>query len=386
VRSGLVVLEMAAAVVLLAAAGLLVRSFLNVYGEPAGFATENVLAFRLAPSNNRHPEREDISRLFADLTERIGTLSGVEDVASSSYLPIEGGIWTNAFSFDDDPERRHSAHVRAVTPNYFDALSIPVVVGRAFNRDDIEGAQEVAIVNESFVRRFLPDGNPIGRALTMNQPSRVIVGVVADTRFQGLEMGSEPEFYTPHVQQSQWWLRRFQWIVVRTAGDPAAAFPRIREIVREMDPTLPISRVTTMREVVGQNVSAPRVRGVLVGVFALVALILAGVGIAGVMAFSVASRARDFGVRVALGARPGGLMRRVLWQGLRLTAAGGVLGLAGALVIGRLLSSLLYGVSAQDPATLVGVIVVLTGTALLASYIPARRILGIDPVEALRSE
>jgi len=385
-RSGLVVLEMAAAVVLLAGAGLLVRSFLNVYGEPPGFATENVLAFRLAPSNSRHPEREDISRFYSELTERIAALPGVVHVASSSYLPIEGGVWMNAFTFDDNPEERYAAHVRASTPDYFDALSIRVVAGRTFDRDDIEGSTEVAVVNEAFVRRFVPDGDAIGKTLTMNEPSRTIVGVVADTRFRGLEMASEPEFYTPHAQQSEWWLRRFQWIVVRTAGDPSAAFPGIREIVRDADPTLPISRLTTMEEVVGQNVSAPRVRGILVGVFAFVALILAGVGIAGVMAYSVASRARDFGVRVALGARPGVLMRSVLWQGLRLTVAGGLLGLLGALATGRLLASLLYGVSATDPVTLVVVTAVLTGTALLASYIPARRILGIDPVEALRSE
>jgi predicted permease len=378
---------MASAVVLLAGAGLLVRSFANVFGEPPGFATENVLAFRLAPSTSRHPERGDITRLYADLTDRIGMVPGVMSVASSSYLPIEGGVWMNGFSFDEEPEENRSAHVRSVTPDYFDALSIPTVLGRGFTPDDIEGSTEVAIVNEAFVRRYIPDGeDPIGTHLTMNRPSRVVVGVVADTRFLGLELAAEPEFYTPHAQQSQWWLRRFQWIVVRTAGEPASAFRRIREIVRQVDPTLPISKVTTMRDIIGEDVSAPRVRGVLVGVFALVALILACVGISGVMAYSVASRAREFGVRVALGARQGELMRGVLWKGLRLTAVGGVVGLVGALAMGRLLSSLLYEVSPTDPATLVGVVVVLTGAALLASYFPARRILGIDPVEALRSE
>jgi len=386
VRSALVVLEIATAVILLAGAGLLLKSFVNVVNEEPGFAVDNVLAFRVAPSGTRHSEREDITRLSESLTERIGSLPEVTAVASSSFVPVAGGGWANGFSFDDRPEDRYQAQVRAVTPDYFTALSIPVLQGRGFGSQDVEGSVEVAVVNEAFVRQFFPDGDPIGARVTMNDPPRVIVGVVADTRFLGLESPAQAEFFTPHAQQSQWWLRRFQWIIVRTVGEPTDAFPRIREIVREVDPTLPITRVTTMEAILGESVTAPRVVGVLVSVFAIVALILAGVGVAGLMAHSINTRAPDFGVRVALGARPATLLNGVVLEGLRLTFLGGVFGILGALALGRVLSSLLYDVSAQDPLTFLGVAAVLGCVALLASYLPARRILRIDPVKSLRME
>jgi len=386
VRSTLVVLEMATAVILLAGAGLLIKSFINVVNEEPGFATENVLAFRVAPSSTRHPDREDVTRLYENLTDRIESLPEVTAVASSNFVPVVGGGWANGFSFDDNPEDRFSAEVRAVTPDYFTALSIPVVEGRGFERRDVEGTTEVAVVNEAFVRQFIPDGEPLGKRVTMNDPSRVIVGVVADTRFRGLESPAGAEFFTPHAQQSQWWLRRFQWIVVRTVGEPTTAFPRVRDMVREVDPTLPITRVTTMHAIIGESVTGPRVVGVLVSVFAIVALILAGVGVAGVMAYNVTTRAPDFAVRVALGARPAALLNGVLLEGLRLTFLGGLFGITGALALGGVLSSLLYDVSAKDPLTFLGVAGVLGGVALLASYFPARRILRIDPVRSLRGE
>jgi len=386
VRSTLVVLEIGTAVILLAGAGLLLKSFMNVVNEEPGFAVENVLAFRVSPSGTRHPEREDITRLYEDLTDRIGSLPEVTAVASSNFVPVAGGGWGNGFSFDDRPDDRFSAQVRAVTPDYFATLSIPVVEGRGFERQDIEGNTEVAVVNEAFARQFFPEGGALGSRVTMNEPSRTIVGVVADTRFQGLESPPQAEFFTPHAQQSQWWLRRFQWIVVRTEGEPTDAFPRIREMVREVDPTLPITQVATMEEILGESVTRPRVVGVLVSVFAIVALILAGVGVAGLVAHSINRRARDFGVRVALGARPATLLNGVLLEGLRLTVLGGVFGIVGALALGGLLSSLLYDVSARDPLTFLGVAAVLGAVALLASYLPARRLLRIDPVESLRME
>jgi predicted permease len=281
-----------------------------------------------------------------------------------------------------------AADERRVTPGFFDAMGVPLLRGRGFTDADRADAPPVTIVSESFARRYFPDGDPLGQRLRIGgvrddaSPWWTIVGVAGSVRSRALDRQPEPEIYLPFAQRAS----RGMSLVVRTAGEPAAVMPLLRDVVGSLDPDLPVSQVATARELARASLASQRFLGSLLGAFAGLALLLAGVGLNGVIAFTVRQRVREIGIRLALGARPGDVLGAVLGRGLRLTAVGLAIGAGGALAAGRTLRGLLYDVSPTDPGTFAAVGVVLTATALFACYWPARRAARLDPVEALRHE
>jgi putative ABC transport system permease protein len=388
-RRSLVVAEVALSFVLLVGAGLLLRSLDAILAVPRGFESENTLTAYVTLPGARYPDSTRQVAFFDDAIARLSRIPGVKSVAVTSSLPIEGGvnggidIPGSSFGADDRPV----AEKRVVSPNYFEAIGARMAAGRAFQPGDRAGAEWVVVVNESFVRRYLPDGNPIGRMVdflwgTPQGVTQRIVGVVADVHEQNLNQPSAPAIYIPAT------LRPIDggYLMVRTDGDPMHALPAIRREVLAIDRHLPLSQVRTLDEVIDGGLSRERFSASLLGSFSLLALCLAAIGIYGLISYGVAQRTSEFGIRAALGAQSGDIVRLVLAQGGMLVALGIILGGAAALGFTRLLSSQLYEVSATDPASFVLAAGVLVAVALLASALPSFRASRLDPVRALRSD
>jgi putative ABC transport system permease protein len=395
-RRALVVAEVAASVALIAAALLLARSFTRLLSVDAGFNPEHVLTLRTSLPPARYPDSASMVRAYADLGRRLRESPGVGSAGAVTGLPLATtrGDWSVVLE-GDAPNRRldRAADWQVVTPGYFEALGIPLKAGRTFTGADAANTLPVIVVNEAMARRFWPDQNPLGRRLTMGRNDRwiTVVGVVADVHHRGLDAIPRPEMYRPHTQFRYGGgpdapaASTLTW-VVRTTGDPRAATSYARAAVQGVDPNLGISDVATMDQVLADSTSDRRLNLMLFALLGGLALALATVGVYGVVAYSVAQRTHELGVRMAVGAQQGDVIRMIVQEGGRLALVGVVAGLALAAAAARLIRGLLFDVSAADPATFVAAPIVLLAIAILASYVPARRATRIDPIIALRGE
>jgi putative ABC transport system permease protein len=387
-RRALVVAEVALAVVLLVGAGLMLRSFDRLQQTDLGFRPDGLLTARVSLYGDRYREPARVADFYRQLFERLSAQPGIAGAAGIGTVFLTATPNSTNFSIEGRPEfpvdERVEVPVDAATPDYFRVMDIPLRRGRFFDERDAAGAAPTVIINETMARRFWRDDDPIGRrikygTLASQGPWMTIVGVVADTRRTGYDAQVRPETYLPHAQSPDGGLM----LLIRTAGDPAAAAPSLRSIVRDLDPALAVQGVQPLSSILVEMTAQRRLNTILLTVFAVVAALLAAVGIYGLIAYSVAQRTRELGVRIALGASAARVMRLVAGEGLVLAGAGVALGLGAALVLGRSMSTLLYGVSASDPATFAAIALVATLTAVSASIVPALRAVRIDPSRSL---
>ncbi|HKQ08085.1 MAG TPA: ABC transporter permease [Blastocatellia bacterium] len=392
-RGLLVVSEIALSLVLLIGAGLLMRSFLKLQSVDPGFNPENVLTMQIDMTGPNYQRAAPVIAFHNQLLERVRALPGVQSAATRSAVPIAADASFSYLAFaiegrPPEPGNRPVAFYNAVSPSFFETMQIPVLKGRPFNEHDVRKAQNVIIINETLARRFFADEEPLGKRMTLNDENpkeedwATIVGVVKDTKPRALAGEAVAEMYMPFDQQPE----PSMSLMIRAAGKPEGIAAAVRGEVQGLDKNQPVYSVRTLEHVLSESVSTPRFRTFLLGVFAAVALILASVGIYGVMSYSVTQRTHEIGVRMALGAQTVDVLNLVVGQGARLAAAGVGIGLLAALALTRLLKSLLFGISATDPVTFVAVTFLLAGVALLACYLPARRASKVDPMIALRYE
>ncbi len=390
-RSALVVAEIAMSLVLLVGAGLLTQSFLRLLNVTPGFNPERVMTLDLAMGRRKYPDSQQQITFLQNLLQRASTLPGVEAVGVVNPLPLNGNFDAYNFSFPGRapaaPGEEPAADRRVISPDYFRAMSIPLQKGRQFSERDVRDAPAVVVINETFARRHFADTDPLGQQIVFtdapNAPAREVVGVVADVRHAGLDAPAGPEYYVPYEQTPATRVT----LVARTASnDPASIMPALRGLIREFDKDLPLWNVRTMNSLLSESVARHRFNMTLLGIFALVALLLASLGIYGVMSYSVTQRTHEIGIRMALGAQGRDILKLVVGQGMILTLAGVLTGVVAAFAVTRAMSSLLFGVSAADPLIFSAVALLLTLVALLACYLPARRASRVDPMEALRYE
>ncbi|HKG93952.1 MAG TPA: FtsX-like permease family protein, partial [Gemmatimonadaceae bacterium] len=383
-RSALVVAEVALAAVLVVGAGLAAKSFARLLDVDSGFQPRNVLAVRLGlPYNRLSGER--VMAQYEALLARIAAVPGVQAVGSAKNFPLRGTgemrgpvIPGSADGRVGDRELR--LPVMHVSADYFRAMGIPLRAGRTFAASDGRSAPPVWVVNEAFARRYFPNESAVGKTLRMGPMSIEIVGVVGDIRQRSLTEPAVPTAYIHYPQN----MRAGMSIAVRTTGDPLRYANAVREAIWSVDPDQTIIGVETMSAIVGGTVARPRLLATLLLLFGVMGLLLGALGIYGVLAFAVSQRRQEIGVRVALGASPRTVLGLVVRQGMTLAVVGVVAGVVGALALTRVMAAVLYEVRATDPATFATVVVVLLGAALAASWLPARRALAIDPVQALR--
>jgi putative ABC transport system permease protein len=389
VRSVLVVAEVALAVLVLIGAGLLMRSFVGLRSADPGFRPAGLLTLRvpLAGGRNAAPDRR--IAFFRQVADRVATLPGVRAVGAVSGLPLTGLGEGSAFAVDGRPapapEQRPIALLRSVNPTYFRTMGIPLVAGRGFADRDTSQAPPVIVVNQTLARRFWPQGNPVGGRLVVDANhgrAAEIVGVVADVKQERIESQDWPTIYCPYPQAPATTMS----MVVRTARPPLSLAPAVEREVHQLDPDQPVADARSMEDVVDQAIAGARFNTALLGVFALIGFLLAAVGIYGVISCDVSERTHEIGIRVALGAQPGDVLKLVLGQGARLAGYGIAAGMVAAFALTRLMAAMLYGVKATDAYTFAAIPVVLGAVALAASYLPSRRALRLDPVTALRHE
>jgi putative ABC transport system permease protein len=385
----LVVAELALALVLLVGAGLMMKSFLKLQAVNPGFRPERVLTMRLDLSMPRYAERGRQAAFFKQVLERVERLPGVQSASVTSGLPLTGfSMMMMSMSVEGQPAPVPGQDPpiigNSVSNDYFDTMGIPLLKGRFFNDQDTETSQKVVIVNESFARKYWPDDDPIGKRVMTNSRSggRTIVGVVGDVRGMGLGEDIRPEVCLPYLQSAT----SHMSIAVRTEADPMSLAAAVRSQIQDVDRDQPVAKVMTMNQHLAQSVSEPRFNMLLLGVFAALALALAAVGIYGVMSYTVAQRTHEIGIRMALGARQNDVVGLIVRQAMALTLLGVVIGLGAAFALTRVMESLLYSVSATDPATFALISLVLIGVALAACAVPARRAARVDPMVALRYE
>ena len=386
-RTALVTGQLALAVMLLVGAGLLVRSLVGLQKRDLGYSIESTLTFELMLAGARYDSAAAQDQFFDALYTRLAALPGVVAVGGSGNIPMRGGAMAS-LAIDGRPQpegRLPEVGYQPVSDNLFKAMGVPLERGRAFGPQDHKDAPPVVILSESAARAYWPAGDPIGARVRLgpnpNDPWMTVVGIVGDVRM-GVDGESRPTAYVPS-RQDHW---GGMAIVMRTTTDPASMLPAVRREVRAIDPTIPVSDAYSMKQVRAQGLTDRRLPMQLMAAFAVLALVLAAVGVYGVMAYSVAARTREIGVRVALGAQPRNVFGIVVRQGMGAAAAGLTLGLLGAAALGKVLTSLLYGVKPTDVVTFVGVAGVLLAVVLAACLAPARRAVRVDPLEALRSE
>jgi putative ABC transport system permease protein len=387
VRSSLVVAEVALALMLLVGAGLLIRSFVGLQRVNPGFDPRGVLTMRVSLSRSKYAKPEQGAQFFDQLQQRVAALPGVEAVGTISELPLSGQPNDTYFTVAEHPPQDSTQQVtadfRRINHDYFHAMSIPLLRGRPFTEQEARGDAKVVVINETLARSFFPDEDPLGKHLVIELDGKApyeIVGVVADVRHRSLETGVYQMMYVPTLKVSN------NNLVLRTASDPAAMASAVRQQVAAIDKDQPVSAIRTMTDVLSESVAQQRFRTMLLAAFAAVALLLAAVGIYGVISYSVTQRTHEIGVRMALGAQRRDVVRLVVRGGLALTLLGVCLGLAGSFALTRVMSGLLFGVSATDPVTFAAITALLTAVALLACYLPARRATRVDPMVALRYE
>jgi putative ABC transport system permease protein len=395
-RRMLVVAEVALALTLLTGAGLLVKSFARLASVDPGFDPDHLLTFNLSLPDARYPSDSQRTAFFDRVLPAIAAVPGVRAAGATSVMPFGGGWTTASFEIEgyQPPPRQPGpwGDIRRVSPGFFETLRIPIRRGRSLTADDRAGGRLVAVIDEEFVRRYWPKDDPLGRRLSFGPPPGAtdtaarewieVVGVVGHTKHEGLDAENRLQLYLPYAQQP----RPLLAVAVRTAGEPAGYVNQMRRAVQAIDPDQPISAVRTMDELIAQSVGQRRLSMLLLSLFSGIALLLASLGIYGLMSYSVAQRSRELGVRIALGADRADVLRLVLRQGMSLALTGIAIGVGVAFALTRLVSSQLYDVRATDPATFAGMAVLLGLTALAANLIPALRATRVDPAVVLREE
>jgi predicted permease len=387
-RAGLVVAEVAIALVLLVSAGLLLRSIERLFAVPTGFDASHLLTMQVQESGQRY--RRDSARVqfFEQSLEEVKRVPGVASAAFTSLLPLSGEIDVYGVNFEADHGTNQGAALRyAVTPDYFATMRIPLVRGRLLDAHDVAGAPRAVVLNESYAKRRFPKGDAIGQRLQIGPDdgqSYTVVGIVGDVRQTSLSLGDEDAVYTT---PGQWhWGDQLMSLVVRARGDGLPLTPALRRAIWSVDKNQPVVRVATMDQLLAASQANRHFALVLFEAFGVVALLLAAVGIFGVLSGGVTERMREIGVRSALGASSADILALVVRQGMTLTGLGVVIGLAGSALASRALITLLFGVSRLDPVTYLGVVVLLLGVALVASWAPAWRAASVDPAITLRAE
>lgn len=392
-RGLLVVSQIALSLLLLVGAGLLIKSFANLRATAPGFEPTHASAIDLVVPKVKYPEIDQQRQFFVDIVPQLAALPGVEIAGGVTPMPFSGNQSGRTFSIAGQPpipvgEHPSASHL-AVTPNYFKAMQIPLRQGRDFDAHDDAASRPVIIVNEAFVRRFLPNVQPLGQQIIIDgfdikdSKAREIVGVVGNTHHDSLSADPEPEFCVPHAQDPG----RRLYVVFRTTGREIAGLQRaIANVVHQRDKDIFIPEIERLEYLVSQTLAQPKFNTLLLGSFAAVAMILAGIGIYGVIAYSVAQRTREIGIRMALGAQRRDMLTMILWQSSQLVLVGLGVGLVASFLGTRLIASLLYGVGASDALTYLAVIFLLGFCALIASLVPARRAMKVDPMIALRYE
>ena len=387
-RSLLVVVEMAVALVLMTGAGLLIESFSRLMQINPGFSSANLMTFPLNLPPNRYATPENQALFYRQLLDRLKSIPGTEAAGVTSYLPLSGAARFVYFcpegavcqGIGKDP----ATALRQVSAGYFDTVRTPLVKGRVFTERDTATSPLVVVVNQTIADRYWPAQNPIGKHLANSRDRipREVVGVVSDVKFTALNAANVEEMYLP-LEQAPWPATA---LIVRSAGNPQSLVSAVRAKIAEIDRNLPITGIATMDSVVGSSVAQPRLIMQFVGVFAGFALLLAAIGIYGVMAYSVSARQQEMGIRMSLGAEPADILKMVVGQGMRLALLGVAIGVATSLALTRLISALLFGVHPTDPLAFSASALALLATALLASYLPARRATRVDPITILRHE
>jgi putative ABC transport system permease protein len=387
-RSGLVVIETALALMLLIGAGLLIRSFARLQHVDPGFSTENVLTAQIALPQTRYPDPPKMTAFWERLVAKARELPGVTDAGLTSNVPFNGMVSSGSYSIVGytPPPGQPNPHARqeVVGADYFKTMHIPVVQGRAFNDGDTATSPQVAVIDQYLVKRYFSDRNPLGQEIQRggpNSPKITIVGVVGTINSIDLGQAVEKErIYRPVSQVA----RQSMALVLKTGMDPQALVSQVRNAVQSIDPEQPIADVRTMDQWVSRSLETRRTPMVLLALFGAVALVLSAIGIYGVLAFGVAQRVREFGIRQALGADRANILSLVLKQGLATASIGIVIGLVGSAALTRYLTTLLFGVGAHDPTVFIGVPILLLAVAAVACYVPARRATAVDPMTALR--
>ena len=392
-RRILVVAQVALSLLLLAGAGLLIKTFANLRATKPGFDPSHAAVVQLILPKAKYPEPEKHRQFFDQILPKLAVLPGVEAAGGAFPMPFSGNDAGSAFSIAGQPPRPAGQELEAshltITSDYFRAMHTPVLRGRAFDARDTKDSPPVVVINDVLAQRYFPGGNAIGQQIILthgenNQPSppKEIVGVVGGSRHESLAIQPLPEFYIPASQDPQ---RRMD-VVIRTAADPAGLQTALRNIVHEFDRDLFVPTLEPLEKHIGVTLAQPRFNMMLLGCFAGVALVLAAIGIYGVIAYSVAQRTKEIGIRMALGAQKIDMLTMILRQGFAVIGIGLLAGLLGAFGLTRLMSRLLYGVSANDISIYAIVTILLSGAALIATYFPARRAMAVDPIEALRYE
>jgi putative ABC transport system permease protein len=403
VRAALVTGEVALALVLLVTAALTIRSFAHLQRIDPGFSPAGVLTVKVTLSPGTYREPPAIERYYRDALDRIRGVAGVVAAGVVDYLPLTGMDSSTGFFIEGRPAPARAdeqqVHQRSVSAGYFQTLGATILRGRDFTARDGSDAPKVAIINEAMARRYWPGEDPVGRRIALdletmryfpdrpperNIPAamREIVGIVRDIRHASLQAQPQPEMYTPSTQRPVLDMT----FVVRSAGDPLTLAAAVRDAVREADPSQPVGRIEVLSAIVSSSIAQPRANFVLLAAFAGVALMLAMVGVFGLLSYSVAQRTPELGIRLALGGSPRHLQGLILGEAVRLVALGTVFGLAGAVLVARAMRTLLVGVAATDAVSLAGSVLLLVLVAAVASWLPARRAMAVDPVAALRPE
>jgi putative ABC transport system permease protein len=388
VRSVLVVLEVATALVLLVGAGLMIKSFMRLQNVDPGFNPNNALTVKISLPQKKYPEADQQATFYKQLLEKVSTLPGVQAVGAARVLPLDDDF-VLGFEIQGRPPYppgdEPSTNYYSVTPDYFKAMGIPLLRGRLFNEHDTKDAQRVAVISETMAKKFFPDEDPLGKGIHVTMgPTlyRQIVGIVGDVKQYGLDAETTAATYEPFSQQPF----SSMALVVRTTGDPTSLSGAIRSEVLNLDKEQPVSSIRPLAHLVSSSIAQQRFAMLLLGVFAAVAMVLASVGIYGVMSYSVTQRTHEIGIRMALGAGQRDVLRLVVGHGMLLTLIGVAIGLVVAFLLTHVMAALLFGVSATDLTTFVVFSTSLTAVALVACLVPARRALKVDPMVALRYE
>lgn len=394
-RRVLVITEFAFTLMLMVGAALLIRSFALLQDVNPGFNTSNLLTADVELPSALYQREADIINFWENFVQRLNATAEIQSAAVTLSVPPNQLALTNPFTVEgqryDPKSPLPLAEETTVSGNYFQTLGIPVIAGRTFGASDGTAGHEVLIINKSMADRYFPGQDPVGKRLQTGDsdpksPWETIIGVVGDVKYSGLGSAPTPQLYVPYREQGWASFSRGMFVIVRTKGDPLSIVPTVRAQLAALDRNLPLAHVLTMEQRVGTSLDQQRFRTIVLGVFAGLALLLASFGIYAVIAYFVEQRTREIGIRVALGATRGDIVKLVVRQALTLSALGVVFGVAGALMLTRAIASLLFAVSPSDPLSFVAMIVLLIAVAMLASYVPARRATKVDPLVALRYE